>query len=60
MSRTLSRIGRFLELRAKAFVYALCVLVGFQLGMMVHQRMALVAIAELGETTRHQIMEAAR
>ena len=43
-------LGRFLELRLRAFVYALFALNGFILGMMVHNEMSLRAIDPVSYT----------
>jgi hypothetical protein len=58
MTRLLSYLGRFLELRLRAFVYALFALVGFQIGMIVHQGMALAAIDQFEEQVKAAVMEA--
>ena len=57
-ARVLSYLGRFLELRLRAFVYAMFTLVGFILGVMVANDMALSAIAELEAHTLQQIKAA--
>lgn len=54
--KVLSYLGRFLELRLRAFVYALFALVGFQLGLIVHQKMAEVAIADLTDGIKAAVL----
>lgn len=46
----------FLELRLRAFVYALFALVGFILGMMVHDGMSRVGIHQFQEATNSAIL----
>ena len=48
--------GRFLELRLRAFVYALFALVGFMLGVMVHHNMAVEGIAQFRDATTAAIV----
>ena len=51
-----SRITKFIEVRVIAFIAALLVLVGFILGMIVHNSMALTAIAEFKQATNAAIL----
>lgn len=45
MTRVFSYLGRFLELRLRAFIYALFALVGFILGVIVTTNMAVTMLA---------------
>lgn len=49
--------GRFLELRLRAFVYALCITVGFILGTMNTTAMAQIAIDQMGKDINALIAE---
>ena len=50
-------LGRFLELRLRAFVYALFALVGFMLGVMVHHNMAVQGISELEQRFKAAVVQ---
>lgn len=58
LSKAASWFGRFLELRLRAFIYALFALNGFIIGTILMFGMAEVAIADMGEQTRAAILEA--
>jgi hypothetical protein len=45
MTRLLSYLGRFLELRLRAFVYACCGMVGFILGVITTYNLTLAILA---------------
>lgn len=51
-----SYLGKFLEIRLRAFVYACFALVGFQLGIYVHQKMAIDAIEQYEAATKAAIV----
>lgn len=57
MTRVFSYLGRFLELRLRAFIYACFAMVGFILGVIVSNGMAVQAIAKLNHATNAAIME---
>lgn len=52
----LTYLKNFLELRARAFVYALFALNGFILGMMFHDGMTRLGIAQLEKANNAAIM----
>lgn len=55
LSKIKAHLGEFIGWRVVCFIGALLMLVGFQLGMLVHQTMAVEAIGKLEDATKAAI-----